>query len=899
MSAPRTESYFLQGYERLSLLQVEGRINNLRLNARQTTEIPRCTLDGRLKILLKQLQASIASQMAKIAEVPLAFSPPFRWIEECIRFQNFYSSLRHLPRMGHVIKVCIAIREIAMKKKDALAFQCLSPGDIKLQQKAILAEAWDQMGRIVFCAERAPQELEQVIAANQLNDILLYTEKKVANELKKIWGFLQLNSHVADAHGLQDAGKVFFAELPKEIAKILLTSQGQLNLGMIRPIKETLSSPDRTLSEIEDGILFILDRIDSSWQKAFDEIQLPQNSKLASNAMIRADLGLLSKEKITKLHCQQEVLGAVLSQFCNKQVGDCLAAAWALKRHNEFFLESIKDYASLIQRGCLTRIVNGNTDAFFFANTLADDSIFAVITTLERKGPVVEFKGAPFWKCPNLISACRLMGITDLEKRKDDLLQEASTLEVTNITWDRIIHSYARAKSGSKSSASLALGRYGFSLCNNRLLKAWETCLAASVDPYSGSPVRNNINKTVMKVFSNVFISSNHFKKTQIEEMKVNFKNTLNDSYRLVYNAAVPLPYFFTDGSFAFGGYELFQRDSKDFTNKGIRIATPEQFKTFIMGVINTCSTPEKGKIVIESVIDALQICALQNDFMKQVICAYDRQNKKEKDPVSDYEYLDQTPMLSLCNDYCSPLITIDRANNFNPDIRAIPSDNPGEQLKWVLHLAKWKTSTDLHLKGVSEEEIFFPDLLIDGPQLQHFLFSKISVEEWIKNTLIDPGLSVSRAEVGIGLKLRLQKKIKTWLSEQINNTPRNVKAIDLFFTKLNPKLVTVQQFAQRSYIGLLSIFSHETDLIRSITLMMDSFLLESLLEEKLCTIHQSAVRFARINDSQEKNKLSLCCFFNPRTELIDIGSIHQDKLDLRPMGHYEWSEVWKDHSSS
>lgn len=903
MSTPRTDkSCVIEGHERLLLPHGRDSIQELQTNTYTRLEAPRCKLDERLEILLGRWQKSIVNQMEKLSESPLALSPnstSFSWIGECVRLQNFYSSLRYLPEPGPALKICIAIREDVYQKASVVRFsQGFSAFDIEQLQRAAISKAWERVGNIVYCAENVPQELDVVIASSEFEDVLLFAEKKVACDLQKIWGVLNINSKVADTHALQGVGRVFLNELPKEIAKILVTSQGQLNLGMIRPIKERFFPKNKILSDTEQGILFILNRINSSWQKLFDKIEVPKSPNIASNAMIRADLGLFSGEEITKIHCQQEVLGAVLSQLCNQQVGDCFTRAWALKRHNEYLLESIEDYTSLIRNGYLTRILGEKTEYFFFENTLANDSICSTIT-LKQNGPVIEFSGPPFWKCPNLISACRLMGILDLEKRKDDFLNQAQMLkgEGKSVTWNDLINFCAESAADSEKdvNAMLALGRYGFNLCNNRLLKAWETCLAVTVDSYSASSVRESINKTVMNMFNDVFekraAKVSHYDRTLIEEMKFNFQNALNRSFHVVYDESIPLPYCFTDGSFAVGGFKLFQKEFRDLTNKGIRVATPEQFQTFVLGVITTLSTQKKEVIVITSVVDALQRCVLKSDFMKNVIYSYEIENADHEDPIGNYEYIDQTPMTSLSDDYCPEFMTIDAVNQFNPNIKAILSKNPGELLRWMLHLAKWRDTTKFYL----EEEVIFPDLLIEGAEFQNFLQSKMPVEEWIKKMVIDPGIAVSRAKIDLFFETRYQTMVKAWLKEQlISKTPRGIGDVEKFFTKLNAKAMTVQQFAQRSYHGLLNIFHHDADLVRALSLVLDGFFLKSLSEKNPHSIQKSSVCFAKEDSHLELNAVFLCYFFNPRTEQIDLGSIALDKTNLKPMDQQEWEEVWK-----
>ena len=72
-----------------------------------------------------------------------------------------------------------------------------------------------------------------------------------------------------------------------------------------------------------------------------------------------------------------------------------------------------------------------------------------------------------------------------------------------NITWGALVAACASVI--SNSSQLLVLGRYGFSLANDRLLRAWETALAGMAEARPGDYIRDNINQCVASVFQSVF----------------------------------------------------------------------------------------------------------------------------------------------------------------------------------------------------------------------------------------------------------------------------------------------------------------------------------------------------------------------------------------------------------
>ncbi len=651
---------------------------------------------NRLEGIFEKLQNAIHERIGKMAEsAPPATPQPavISWTDENIRLQVFYSYLRDLPDAGPAFRLCEALRMDADRQiHDILRSPIASAAEVQAQQTAVILKTRELIGKVVFAADR---DLAGLTAGIDIDDLTTSNEcaRRIAqDQLHKVLLELVDKNKAANGYSLQDADMVFYTEEPKEIAGLLLTSQGQLNLGMIGAIKDEFFPATTTLLEYQQGIVFVLDRMDTSWQKLVDAVVTPASPQTASNATIRADRGMLPGEEITKLHCQQEVFGALLSQLCQGPVGDCFAVAWAIKKHDEFLTDMVADGIALVRDGYLTRMVDGKPDQFFYKNTIADEAMRSQIT-LNPDGTVSEFGTQPFWTCPNLIAACRQMGIADLDTHKDALLGQVfgSETAAKTVSWDDLIRACALSAASASHTEDelLVLGRYGFSLANNRLLRAWETSLAGMSEPRPNDYVRGNVNSAVMAVLKPVFDNQEkritHYQKTLIEEVKTVFQKTLNDSFRLVYNGDIPLAQVSSDGSSSSGGFELYQRDVADLTKMGVRIATPDQFKAFILGVIDQTkdaeyakATTKKDRAVVDSVIQAMHFCAVGKDFMKNVLYAYDDANKEDPDPVANYQKLARTPMTSLDGDNPWEVMAIDTGKDFTPDVRTIRPKDPG-----------------------------------------------------------------------------------------------------------------------------------------------------------------------------------------------------------------------------
>jgi hypothetical protein len=868
------------------------------------------TKGSRLEPVLTSVQNAITQRIMALSEAPKAAAPaqsaPVDWGRENIRLQTFYGFLRNHPSSsGVAFRLCEAIRMDADHRIQPMLRTQGNP-------MGIIHKAREDIGKVVFVADRAlstPNSYDP--DAMTLGEAVTHIDQQVQDYLREDLKQLMEKNDRANDFELQDPDMFLFIEKPKTIANLLLTSEGQLNLGLISKIKSEWFAATNLL-EYEQGILYVLDQMDTTWQSAIDAIQPPSKTQSPSNTLIRADLGMDPKENITQRHCQQLVLGALLSQLNQGPVGDCFAVSWAIKKHNEFLLNSVADYAAILRDGFLTRNVNGVPDHFFFETTIADDAFTAQLT-LRGTGWVDEFKGKMFWECPNMIAAAKQMGIPNLVALRTKILEKIFnfTNKPKTMTCGDLIQYFAKTiventDHPEHSEDELAmLGKYGFSLSNNRLLRAWEASLAAMAEDRHGDYVRDNVSDCVMKVLKPVFDNSEKkaggaYQKTLIEEFKKIFQTTMNNSFRLVYNGSIPLQHISSDGSSSSGGFELYKRDVEDLTNKGVRVATPDQFRDFVFVMIDQATKAELGKVssskdrkVISSVSDALKLCAHGNNFKRDLLWAYDEANREVEDPALHFGDLERTPMTSLDGDNPWEVEAIDTGKDFTPDVKTIKPKDPGALLQWLLGLASWKESTKQYLDedtATSPQHAF--NIEFENEEFKAFLGSKLSPDQWIKKALVDPGQKISRSEMSSAAKAALQEKIKGWLSDQFNNPiPGPVmQNVDQLFSTLNTRYgVTVQQYSQRVHDGLVKIFRFNKDHSIAFSLAFDQTLIRSLPQDQRKAIESQAVRFAKTNWNRGPENLFFCCFFNPRTEKVDFADIAENHTGLEPMDQFEW----------
>src|SRR5579871_6463379 len=256
---------------------------------KEMQKAPASTTGDKLAKVMDSIQSTIANRISKMAEKPKATEPKaLNWSNENIRLQTFYSFLRNQTASGGLpFKLCEALRMEADNNIHQILQTAPSP-DVSSQQMAVMLKLREDIGKVVFAADRVPGKLAG-LDLSKVADAMNMIEMTVYIELQDIFQKLLDKNKAANAFGLQDTDMVLFIEKPKEIAKVLLTSQGHINLGMIPEVKANFFSGSSPLLEYEQGIQYVMDQMDSSWQDAIDAVQAPPQDQLAPNAIVRAD----------------------------------------------------------------------------------------------------------------------------------------------------------------------------------------------------------------------------------------------------------------------------------------------------------------------------------------------------------------------------------------------------------------------------------------------------------------------------------------------------------------------------------------------------------------------------------------------------------------------------------
>jgi len=312
------------------------------------------------------------------------------------------------------------------------------------------------LGRILFVADYFSPHFQQIIFAIDLETVkpervLCYLNQYFHEKINFLIRRSIPLSESVTSFPIQDLRSIARVQACFIIAQYLLTSKGTINRGIVPDLQQALKN-----SSLDQNSFPNLNRISSDWQMAIEHVKVPNDPYGYAAVMIRADLGVKWKESITLRHCQIEMLSAMLYISSDPH------------RNPTEELMIFRDYWNLIKDECLSNSVKSAC----LHRGIQDDKLKESIS-IDQSGLVEKYK-QPFWKCPQLIAACRQMGCDDINQVKDQIessegYKNRDPSEL--LSWNTLIE-FACQNFSSERNAILQLGRYGFSLTHHRLVVA-------------------------------------------------------------------------------------------------------------------------------------------------------------------------------------------------------------------------------------------------------------------------------------------------------------------------------------------------------------------------------------------------------------------------------------------
>ncbi len=690
--------------------------------------------------------------------------------------------------------------------------------------------------------------------------------------------FSLLSQHTAlqQEMNLQDANITHRLRKALAIAEVLFNFDGTFNIGECQSVKSTFLSAQP--EEYEINMAKVLDQLDASWEPFFDSIKAPQDPHSANALTLRALFSLGATQPLTDRHAKVAVLTTMLTPYHQSPVGNCFAACSMLLDNKEFLRQTASDYASLIMNGCLIRPGNDGPDYFFYLPSLADEDLKKPFT-LSIYGTF----GDPLHMLsdsPGLRSARDVMGGSYKSCSDTELLSILlnGSDQSIQVTPEQVIEAMARVVSIKTSKLSVddlrKLGHYAFSSQSyNPVLCGIEAAFASIAEERTYGSIRADINASVEQAMKPMWAKL--IAHPGSPEFHTEFINNFNRSYQLIYNFNISLEQPSSGGISTSKGFQLYQRDLHNPACLGAQITTPQDFEQLVLDALAATQTSLSSIDAAEAMGRLLTDYVKTSNFLANVLWAYDPSVLQELDPVSNYQKLSKTPMLTWDTD------TIDKTSYEKTRTTCIPL-NAKELISWCMDLSQ-RANVDLAPMHTSQYTFHFTP---KNPDLTNFVSSKTSSAYWLQKTLIVPGMQVATRQIDAITQNNLSQAMWPLISDLLFGDDTNYQNL---VEQLSAAPLSLQAYSQKLLAGINSLLKSNGNQSQIMASDFDAVLISCLSPADRTILEQSAVRFAMTNANEELKGAYFCAYFNPRTEQIGFGSILEDKTNLQPMDESSW----------
>lgn len=734
-----------------------------------------------------------------------------------------------------------------------------------------------------------------VLAAAQFPATLNATVPKTAMTTAEQSAIQQALSQLNTYTMLQQTLGVQTADLASAMKKALLAADlligadGSLDLSSCPLVKAAFISSQPQEWEVNMGK--VLSQLDTSWQSFFMSLKAPTVANQVSTMALKAMFSLSPSQALTDRHAKVAVLAAMLSPYNQGPVGDCFAVTDVIRDHQEYYKHAAQDYASVVSNGYIERPLGSSVDDFFFLPILADDDL-ANSCQLTTEGA---FVGTSYnlLDAPGFAAACAVMGGQNLPTLTEQVMQQLAspsqngTVQTTPAdviaAMAKVIANYTP---NSSSDALCAVGQYAFSaLTNNTVLRGVEAAFAAMAEDRPQDSTRGNINQCLATALQSTW----HQLKGEsgISSFQQTFADVFDGSYRLLYNLNIPLGHVSDDGSSTSGGFQLYERIAGNPHQLGLRMATPQDFRQLVLDAIHKTAQQLGSTQEVQAIANQLIAVVNTDDFLRNVLWDYDSSNQQEPNPVVNYEKLARTPMQSPDGDNPFEVDNIDTQKDYSSHVQTYKPSNTKDLISWCLGLAKTAPQELIPMDSPQHAFNFVPA----NPDLVAYVQKGKSPAQWLQNTLVVPGMQVSRKPIS----LASQKALSDTMYQMIAQALPNPAGYQQLVHKLGAKPISVRDYGNGLLQGINHLLHSNAEQAQEVAVALDALLIESLPANDQAILNQSAIRFAFTNWNQGTKDIYFCAYFNPRTELIAFGSIFEDKTNLQPMDEIQWvnHQIW------
>lgn len=515
------------------------------------------------------------------------------------------------------------------------------------------------LGFVMFLSSKYPEEMLSILSTEDLKAAI----RKIETSAYKFFGDIRQSLMTLEEEhlltGLQEGKIAYFNKLAYEIAKILITSTGEINTLIIDPVISFFTvGAERALNHeasLINGLLLI--KKCEPLRKKIEAIAEREPTPLTPLEIIRIQCGLGPGHMPSAKDAKVTLLTALLSHPRQGQQGSCFASYLSIALLSSHKIKTTDDLLNLLESGKLTRKTKRVKKDFPFMLRIGDGALHKPFMINQNTWIVKGSEAkAPLEKTPGLIAAARCLGLKHSKRaiREAALSLVSKEKETTAITCMQILKYLADKASALDPSGEsnplhmLLKACYCFDAeVNNPLIRAFESCLADMAEASNEGMIKQPVIFSILDPLETFLEGQESILEEMKGELIAEVQKQLMDRIHLSYDLDIQRNSSPDHNNLCIGGFALHDTQKATSSEEWNLIDSPEKFKQFAEAVLLSAHKmieKEKGSHGIAAVVAEAAKYLRSDIFLKDALISFYPEYESKPSLLANWDALPYTP---------------------------------------------------------------------------------------------------------------------------------------------------------------------------------------------------------------------------------------------------------------
>ncbi len=750
------------------------------------------------------------------------------------------------------------------------------------------------LGKVLFLMEKDPHLFANIKHTTKDNFINL-VEVEFEKHFKPILDGLERSYKKNQSLHLLSADVMLSHDIPLQIAKLLLTRNGTINIGLLEVAKNRFIKNQKNPINYETSLLHSLNSLQhsSKLRAIIAFARKPSTINSPSNFVIRSTLKLNYNEEITNEHARLTLLTSILAHDRQGQTNMCFAAHLAEALLSVYMLEvPAQDFSDMLLQSKLVRKINGLEVDMPFLLKLSNE-VLETKCEIDIQGRLYDEDMnviGSIWESPPLQNLSVILGFdysADLKEIVASAFMQKNILARKQVKLgdfiDQVVKTHCLIKHQNNigeltSKAHFVVG----SLISNPLQKVWENCIAGMVESQSENYLRTSIVKSILTTLQTKIENS---KGLSFETQKIfyeHFKSILIDKIHLFYDPSLPGTSMTLNTHLSDGGFVLYEKKLANQPETWLRVDNANDFQKFICHILveadNRCKK-ESSQKHWNSFILSLKKYSYTDQILVDILSSYSTFVPYVESQSLDFESFRCAPWKNKIGHDANEALKIYSGLSELPPVSSIIPENACELFRRIIELGR---SLTIHQKLEYEEN---PHKLIPMRILNSHAFGLMLGHSSLKNTW-STTMPIND----------LIEQYATKAKEQLPHTMMNQDWVEKTITQIKKKM-NISNLKIFDKLDALSQRKWTLSTLRSEILHIyeefdqgkvagyyDGYIATHLPSELDKVFKNTIIHFADTNWSDDVHDIHFCFLINPCTGDTEIWEINDDNSHPMPI---------------